>query len=326
MTLNANRKIFVGAALAFAAVAGITMSSRGFAAQTAPVKASIAKAPAKSAPVKLIAAGPNQNSDLVARALAPALSKALGTDVVVENQADAAAVSAAKAAPADGLTLLVGDTDQVDGARQDLTPVAQVTGHAGLVLVAGNGAGLSGTDIKDYADLISRLKDNPNCYMFGSTGTTSREYLAMVAFQKRAGVKMIHTAYKSAAEQIPALLSGKVQMIEIPYEMAAPQIKAGKMRVLAVLGSRRIPEIQNVPALGEMFPGFDFASHTGVLAPKDLPAPVRDKIADAVKMAVQDPNVQKALNVNGHQAAYLASADYAKVIATDHDKLSQPAK
>ncbi|CAB3723480.1 Bug family tripartite tricarboxylate transporter substrate binding protein [Paraburkholderia rhynchosiae] len=282
----------------------------------APVKAPAAKA----APVKLIVGAPGDNSDIVGRALAHALGRALGSDVTVENHA--ASASVAKMAPADGLTLLVGDTEQVDAARLDLTPVAQVTAHSGLVLVTGNGAGLGGTDIKDYDDLISRLKDNPDCYMFGSTGATSREYLAMAAFQKRAGVKLIHTAYQTDSEQISSLLGGKVQIIEIPYELAVPYIKTRKMRVLAVLGTHRIPEIQNVPALGEKFPGFDFASHTGVLAPKNLPAPVRDKIAAAVKAALQDPSVQKALNENGREVAYLGADDYAKVVAADHNKLA----
>jgi len=137
-------------------------------------------------------------------------------------------------------------------------PVTQAVAAAptGVVLVAEIGKGVSGTDIKNYADLISRLKDNPDCYTFGTTADGARDLAAMNLFQKRNDVRMVKLSYKDTAAEIDGLMSGKVQMIPVPYDVAAPYIKNGQMRPLVVFGSARIPEIKDVPTASEVMPGF----------------------------------------------------------------------
>ncbi|MBB5445492.1 MULTISPECIES: tripartite tricarboxylate transporter substrate-binding protein [unclassified Paraburkholderia] len=133
---------------------------------------------------------------------------------------------------------------------------ALVAAPAGVVLVAEIGKGVSGTDIKDYADLISRLKDNPDCYTFGTTADGARDLTAMTTLQKRNGVRMVKLSYKDTAAEIEGLMKARVQVIPVPYEVAAPYIKSGQMRPLVVFGSARIPEIKDVPTASEVMPGF----------------------------------------------------------------------
>ncbi|MGF6673833.1 tripartite tricarboxylate transporter substrate-binding protein [Paraburkholderia tuberum] len=133
---------------------------------------------------------------------------------------------------------------------------APVAAPTGVVLVAEIGKGVSGTDIKDYADLISRLKDNPDCYTFGTTADSARDLTAMTTLQKRNGVRMVKLSYKDTAAEIEGLMKAKVQVIPVPYEVAAPYIKSGQMRPLVVFGSARIPEIKDVPTASEVMPGF----------------------------------------------------------------------
>lgn len=133
---------------------------------------------------------------------------------------------------------------------------APVAAPTGVVLVAEIGKGVSGTDIKDYADLISRLKDNPDCYTFGTTADGARDLTAMTTLQKRNGVRMVKLSYKDTAAEIEGLMKAKVQVIPVPYDIAAPYIKNGQMRPLVVFGSARIPEIKDVPTASEVMPGF----------------------------------------------------------------------
>lgn len=125
-----------------------------------------------------------------------------------------------------------------------------------VVLVAEIGKGVSGTDIKDYADLISRLKDNPDCYAFGTTADGARDLAAMTTLQKRNGIRMVKLSFKDTAAEIEGLMKAKVQVVPIPYDVAAPYIKNGQMRPLVVFGSARIPELKDVPTASEVMPGF----------------------------------------------------------------------
>lgn len=126
------------------------------------------------------------------------------------------------------------------------------------MLVTGVGKGLAGTDIKNYADLISRLKDNPDCYSYGTTADGTRDLNAMDAFQKRAGVRMVKVAYKDTAAEVDGLMRAKIQVVPLPYDVAGPYIKSGQMRPLVVLGPSRIPDLKDTPAIGEVLPGFAY--------------------------------------------------------------------
>lgn len=133
---------------------------------------------------------------------------------------------------------------------------ASTSAPTAVVLVAEIGKGVSGTDIKNYSDLISRLKDNPDCYTFGTAADSPRDLPAMTALQKRNGVRMISMSYRNNEAAIEALMKAKVELIPLPYAVAAPYIKNAQMRPLVVFGSARIPEIKDIPTASEVMPGF----------------------------------------------------------------------
>jgi tripartite-type tricarboxylate transporter receptor subunit TctC len=164
--------------------------------------------------------------------------------------AAALACGAVTAAPASATATLVA------AAPVTAQPSARTAVATAVVLVAEVGKGVAGTDIKDYADLISRLKDNPDCYTYGTTADGTRDLNAMAALQKRAGVRMVKVSYKDTAAAIEGLMKAKVQVVPLPYGVAAPYIKSGQMRPLVVLGSSRIPELKDTPAITEVLPGF----------------------------------------------------------------------
>lgn len=251
-------------------------------------------------PVKLIVGyvaggGP----DMVARAFGQKLSEILGQPFVVENRAGAGGVLATGVvakSPADGYTLLVGETGQLVIAPftnknisyntlRDLAPIALVTSEP-LLLVTN-----AKFPQKTVQDLIKEAKANPGKLSYGSSGIGTIHHIAGEVFKAEAGVDMVHVPYKGSGQSVPGALAGDVPVLVTSYAGAGPHIRSGALNLLAVTSPGRLPSAPNVPALSELIKGYDYQSEMGFLAPAGLPPAVLNKLSAAIKQASESPDL-----------------------------------
>jgi len=281
---------------------------------------------------------PGGSTDMLARFMTQKMSEKLGQPVIVENKPGATgaigATQVKRAAP-DGYTLLVASIAvwatnpflqknlAYDPARDfDLLTIAV---RAPNVLVAN-----PNVPAKDVAELVAYLKKNPNKVTFASSGAGSSDHLSAALFWQRTGTTGIHIPYKGGAPAISDLIAGHADVSFQNLNAVISQIKAGKLKVLAITGEKRSPLLPDVPTLAEA--GVKDAvvySWQAVAAPKGLHAEVKDTVQGAMMNALKDPEMIKKLTDLGFEmvasspqefSAFLQAelARWKQVIETGH--------
>jgi tripartite-type tricarboxylate transporter receptor subunit TctC len=258
-------------------------------------------------------------SDIVARALAGGLAARLGQPVYIENRPGAATVigtqSVARAAP-DGYTLLLSGSTSFsvnpalrkklpyDPAR-DLSPVA-IVARTSLALVAGRG-----TPWRSLPEMISYAKAHPGRIRYGTFGPGSGPHLAGEMLSVAAGIQLQAIPYSTTGQLVTAVNGGEVELgIEVAGALE-PQVRAGKMRALAVLGTARASSLPDVPTLAEQGLGeATFEAWFGLAAPAHTPVAVVDKLARALAATVRDADVRAALRAQGMEAVSVGPAAF----------------
>jgi Uncharacterized protein conserved in bacteria len=262
-------------------------------------------------PIKLLvgyvpgATGP----DFSARTVAPKLSQLLGQPVVVENRPGAGgtiATAMVASSPADGYTLLLGETGQLEIAPSvykslpyktltDLTPIGMMTDGAGIVLVANTKT----TNIRSIPELIRQAKAAPGKLSYGSAGIGTIHHLIMESFKDGAGIDITHVPYKGGGQALPAFLAGDVPILVAAYQTVAPHVKAGSAVVLGATGGKRLPALPDVPSLSEFVKDYSMESQLGILGPANMPPEVVQKLSSALKTALESPDVRETLSAGG---------------------------
>ncbi len=259
----------------------------------------LAQEPYPSRPVRLIvpfAAG--GGPDAQARQFAPKLAEALGGTVIVENRVGAAgtiaAISVAQS-PADGYTLLSGSS--VHLVLKHLNPAAKydpLTSFEPVTLTSSGPSVLvvsADFPAKDLKGLEALLRAQPGKLNYGSGGIGTPAHLAPAALLKTLGADAVHVPYKGSVDIVPALMAGQIQFAFPIAGTALPQIRAGKVRALAVTSATRIAQLPDVPTLKEAY-GADLLvidSWGCIWAPRGTPRPVIDKLFAAILKAHRDP-------------------------------------
>ena len=253
-----------------------------------------------SKPIRIIvplAAG--GGTDLLARVIAGKLRDRFGQPVTVENRSGAAGNIGAEAvfkAPPDGYTLLFTQPAPLAVNKalygklayepEQFVPIALVSLQDIMLAVNPN------VPAGNLQELIAYARANPGKLNFGSSGAGSAPHLAAELFSAMAGVKMVHVPYKGAAESMTATLGGQVDLTFFAFSTALRNAQAGKLRAIAVGGTKRNPRLPDVPSISELLPGYSATSWTALVAPPGTPAPVAQKLAQAVSEIVKMPDVQ----------------------------------
>ncbi len=221
-----------------------------------------------SKPVRLIVPSPpGGGTDFFARLVGTKMAEGLGQQVVVENRPGAATIIGAEAAaksPADGYTLLLGDTATLAvnpslyrklpyDPQKDFAPIS-LTGRFALLLVVNP----SSLNVKSIRELVAEAKKSPGKLDFASPGPGSPHHLAMELFMQQTGTKMNHVPYKGAGPAVQDLLGGQVPVMFLDLAAGRPHVLAGKLKALGVASPKRIAPLPDVPTVAESgAPGFE---------------------------------------------------------------------
>ena len=277
-------------------------------------------------PVKMVvpfsAGGPADN---YARFLAQRLQDILGQNFVVDNRPGAGSVIGtdlvAKAAP-DGYTLLVmSNTQTVNESLIPNKPYALMRDFAGvapinysdLVLVANPGAGLN-----SIADLIKRAKADPDKLNYASSGPGTPYHMAGELFKSMAKVSIVHVPYKGSAGARTDVLSGQVEMMFDAVTTMTEQVKAGKVRALATTGKQRSDVMPDVPTVSEAgVPGYEATIWLGVMAPKNTPKAIVDKLNEAISQIVAQADVKQTWSKQGAVPMLMNPVQFDKYLNED---------
>ncbi len=270
-----------------------------------------------SRPVHLVVPyAPGGPVDVSARLIGGKLQAALGQPVVVENKPGAGgnigADFVAKSAP-DGYTLVMGAiaTHAINPALYPNFPYDPVKDfrHIALIVQVPNVLVVNNdVPAKNVAEFVSLIKKNPGKFDFASGSTGSTGHLAGELFKQMTGTYMVHIPYKGSAPAVLDLLSGRVQLMFDNLASALPNVKAGKLRALAVTTLKRSGFLPDVPTLDESgLKGFDLTTWWGVMAPAKTPEPVVERLASEISKILSDPEVKARLATMGSEAPTVRS-------------------
>lgn len=268
---------------------------------------------------------PATGIDLVARQLSVPLSKALGQPIVVENLAGASgnigSEKTARAKP-DGYTFMVQVNTLVmnHGLYKKLPydPVADfdpvsLTSWGTLLLVEPATRPWQSTK-----DLIATARQEPGKLTYATPGVGTPHHLSMALFTQQAGITMLHVPYKGTAGAVTDLLGGQVDTMFLPVHVALPQIKTGKLRVLATGSPQRLPQLPDVPTLTETgIQGGDVDMWYGVLAPKGTSSEIINRMNREIAQALKSPELAKAFEAQGMVPATSSPAEFHDLIVKD---------
>jgi tripartite-type tricarboxylate transporter receptor subunit TctC len=316
-----NRRLVLGA-LALAAIA--------FAALPAAAQSAW-----PNRPVKIVVPFPaGGTTDILARAIAPELSKAFGQQFIVDNRAGAGGNVGADIvakSPADGYTLLMGTvgTHGINRALytkmsydpiKDFAPVTLVAGVPNVMVMQTEKARTMG--INSVADFIRHAKANPGRLNMASSGNGTSIHLAGELFKSMTGTYMVHFPYRGSGPAMLDLVGGTMDVMFDNLPSSMPQIKAGKLKALAVTSRQRSAALPDVPTVEEAagLKGFDATSWFGLLAPAGTPPEIVNRIQQEVAKSLNTPAIKEKLLSQGAIPSGNTPAEFARHIDAEHKK------
>lgn len=278
-----------------------------------------------SGPIRLIvpfAAG--GGNDFLARIIAEESRKSWNQPVIVENKPGAGgnigAEFVARSAP-DGHTLLLG-TNTLTMApfitaampfdvQKDLAPVAMFVATPFVVVVNPE------LPVKSIAEMIAYAKTNPNKLSYGTPGVGTPHHLGTELFKSMTGITMVHVPYRGGQPAVTDLIAGRVQVMWLTINAAIPQLKAGKLRAIAVAEPTRLPSMPDLPTVAESLPGYEVSAWYAIFAPSGTPPGIIAQVSTEVQRIFSDPAVLARLTPIGYKKATAGPEPLAETIARD---------
>jgi len=267
------------------------------------------------------------NFDLTARLIGQWLSQRLGQQFIVENRPGAGtniATEAVARAQADGHTLLLGGAVNAINATlyeklnvdflRDIAPVASVIRFPNVIDLNPS------FPARTIPEFIAYAKANPGKVNMASSGNGTSQHLAGELFKMMTGVTLVHVPYRGAAQALTDLIGGQVQVSFDPLPPAIELIRSGKVRGLAVTTAVRSDALPDVPAVGEFVPGYEASGWNGIVAPKNTPIEIIQKLNTEINAGLADPGIKAKLTDLGGMVLAGSAADFGKLIADEIDK------
>lgn len=314
----------------------MTFSRRTLCATTAAFAALLAVAPTTARaqdyptrPIRLVvpqpAGGP---TDIVARLVGQKLSERLGQQVVIDNKPGAGSnigTDIVAKAPKDGYTLVVGTVQHIVNPYlfaalpfdpvKDFAPVSLMT-KAHIVLVVN-----PDVPVKTVRELVTWAKAQPGGISWASAGNGSTSHLALEAFKAETGVPATHVPYKGTQPALTDVIGGRVPVMFDGVVTSLPQIKAGKLRPLAVASLSRSPLLPDVPTMTEAgVAGFEAVGLAGILAPAGTPPAIVDRLSKEIAAILRTPDVRSQLETMGLEVVASTPAEFTAYIDADSRK------
>lgn len=274
--------------------------------------------------VPYAAGGP---TDVIARLIASKIGPTLGQTVVVENKPGAGGTigvdNMVRAAP-DGYTIALAAPGPLAGMQTLMKVPYSLEDIQYLTLVARIPAVIAVNGKSKYTtlqDLVDAAKEKPDALNYSSAGAGTTPHIGAELFKQEAGIKIVHVAYKGAAPAVTAVLANEVQMTMVDLTPVLPQVASGGVKVLAIAGKNRAPQLPNVPTTAEAgLPGVLMDTNYGIIAPRDTPPAVSKKLRDALVGALQDPELKESFAKQGAQALTSTQTEYRDLMRQENQK------
>ena len=303
-------------------VAALALLSACAHAQTWPTK-----------PIRLVVPfAPGGSSSIVARTLAAEMEKSLGQSIVVENKpgggGNVAMHEVARADP-DGYTLIIGHVGSLAvnpymysklpyDVDKDFAAVSLLATVPAIYVVHAD------VPAKDLKEFVALVKKEPGKLYYGSAGNGSAGHLAMEYLKQATGIDIVHVPYKGTGPNLTDLIAGRTQAASAGTPPLMPHVKSGKLRVIAVGTTKRLPTLPDVPTVAEQgYPGFETSQWYGLNAPARTPPAVIQRLAAEAAKAAKDPKVQERFAADDAEAIGAGPAEYAAFIRKEQERWSK---
>jgi tripartite-type tricarboxylate transporter receptor subunit TctC len=287
-----------------------------------------------SRPIRLITpAAQGGTTDILARVFGAKLSEVFKQQVLVDNRASASGVVAGEmvaTAKPDGYTLLLAYHQHTVNAAlnpklpyhpvNSFTPITQLTSAAQLLVIHPS------NPPRTLEEFIAWTKAHPGPLNFGSAGIGSGGHLAGELYKQMTGVKAEHVPYKGSGPALVALLAGEYQFNFAGLQAAQTQVRAGRIRALAVTSPKRVPALPDLPAMAEALPGFEIVGWYGVLGPAKMPEPVVARLHAELMKILNSPEVRDRIVADGSEPVGSAPEAFRQFMLADAAKWAKVVK
>ena len=281
-----------------------------------------------SRPVRIIVGFPAGGAtDIQARLMGEWLTERLGQQFIVENKPGASGnigTDTVAKSPPDGYTLLQVVTPHAINSAlysnlpfdfsRDITPVVYVARLAYVVVV---NPSVPATTLPEF---IAYAKANPGKINYGSAGQGTPQNIGCELFKMMTGLNLVHVPYKGGAPAVADLISGHVQIIFAPVSEAIQQIKAGKLRALAVTTAKRLDVFPDLPTVGDFVPGYEASGFAGIGVPKNTPVEIINLLNKEINAGIADPKIKARIVELGGTVVGGTPQEFATLISEATDK------
>ena len=287
-------------------------------------------------PVRIVVPWPpSGNVDITARTLAPALSEALGQQVIIENRAGAGGTigtAAVVKSPADGYTLLLGSSGTVTSGpavfkNLPYDPLKELVAIGPIQSVPIVLTAAPKTPVSTFQEFVALANAKPGGVSVASAGSGSSNHLALELLMRTANLKLLHVPYKGSGPAITDLLGSQVEAMMDQLTASIGHIREGRIKPLAISSPKRSPLLPNVPTFDEAgVKGYEAATFTGIFAPSGVSPEVVQKLSSALKKAMSNEGVRERYRAMGVEIMDMGQAEFAAYVRADFEKWKRVAR